>query len=72
MISSGARSIYYNTKVGGGANSSHKIPLCKAADIKTPNIKMRNKIVYTAKQVGFKRIGIGRTCVHLDNDETKN
>ncbi|QKX04122.1 peptidase M15 [Aquimarina sp. TRL1] len=71
MINSGARSSYWNTKVGGVSNSSHKIPTCKAADIKAPTKAIRNKIVVAAKLVGFKRIGVGKTFVHLDNDSSK-
>ncbi len=71
MINSGARSAYWNSKVGGVSNSSHKIPTCKAADIKAPTTAIRNTIVMAAKAVGFKRIGVGRTFVHLDNDDTK-
>ncbi|WP_205625245.1 hypothetical protein [Aquimarina atlantica] len=32
-----ARTAYWNTKVGGVSNSSHKIPTCKAVDIHMPN-----------------------------------
>ncbi|WP_245591206.1 D-Ala-D-Ala carboxypeptidase family metallohydrolase [Aquimarina latercula] len=71
MINSGARSSYWNAKVGGVSNSSHKIPKCQAADIKAPTTTIRNKIVVAAKLVGFKRIGVGKTFVHLDNDTTK-
>nr|WP_271769886.1 D-Ala-D-Ala carboxypeptidase family metallohydrolase [Aquimarina algiphila] len=71
MINSGARSSYWNTKVGGVSNSSHKIPKCQAADIKAPTRSIRNKIVVAAKLVGFKRIGVGKTFVHLDNDSSK-
>lgn len=71
MINSGARSPYWNSKVGGVSNSSHKIPTCKAADIKAPTKSIRNKIVVAAKLVGFKRIGVGKTFVHLDNDSSK-
>ena len=71
MINSGARSDYWNSKVGGVANSSHKMPKCQAADIKAPTLTIRNKIVVAAKLVGFKRIGVGNTFVHLDNDTTK-
>lgn len=70
-INSGARSAYWNSKVGGVNSSAHKIPTCKAADIKTPTKKDRDKIVKAAREVGFKRIGIGSTFVHLDNDVTK-
>lgn len=70
-INSGARSDYWNSKVGGVWSSAHKIPTCKAADIKTPTKEIRDKIVKAAKEVGFKRIGIGSRFVHLDNDDTK-
>ncbi|WP_254661370.1 D-Ala-D-Ala carboxypeptidase family metallohydrolase [Aquimarina megaterium] len=71
-INSGARTAYWNTKVGGVSNSSHKIPTYKAADIHTPTKAIRNKIVVAAKLVGFKRIGMGNTFVHLDNDAAKS
>ena len=71
-INSGARSAYWNSKVGGVSNSSHKIPICSAVDIKAPTIAIRNKLVVYAKLVGFKRIGVGKTFVHLDTDDTKS
>ncbi len=71
-INSGARSEYWNKKVGGVKNSSHKIPTCKAADIKASNKTIRNNLVMAAKKVGFKRIGVGNTFVHVDNDESKS
>lgn len=70
-ISSGARSAYWNSKVGGVSDSSHKIPTCKAADIKTPTKAIRNKLVKAAREVGFTRIGVGNTFVHLDSDTSK-
>ena len=71
MINSGARSPFWNKKVGGVSNSSHKMPTCIAADIKAPTTAIRNKIVVAAKLVGFKRIGVGNTFVHVDSDSTK-
>lgn len=71
-INSGARSPSHNRKVGGVSNSSHKIPTCKATDIGTPNTYIRNQIVRTARDVGFRRIGVGRTFVHLDVDDLKS
>ena len=70
-INSGARSPYWNKKVGGVNNSSHKIPVCKATDIKAPTKAIRERIVRAAKEVGFTRIGVGSTFVHLDNDTSK-
>lgn len=71
-INSGARSPSHNSKVGGVSNSSHKIPTCKAVDIKTSTKSIRNHIVSIARDVGFKRIGVGRTFVHLDVDDLKS
>ena len=70
-INSAARSNYWNRKVGGVSGSAHKIPTCKAVDIGAATKEIRDKIVKAAKEVGFKRIGIGSRFVHLDNDETK-
>ncbi|MCH3884520.1 D-Ala-D-Ala carboxypeptidase family metallohydrolase [Tenacibaculum aquimarinum] len=71
-INSGARSPSHNRKVGGVSNSSHKIPICKAVDIKAPSKFIRNHLVATARDVGFKRIGVGKTFVHLDVDALKS
>ena len=70
-INSGARTAYWNSKVGGVGNSAHKIPTCKAADIKTPTQAIRDQLVKAAKQVGFTRIGIGNSFIHLDTDASK-
>ncbi len=71
-INSGARTAIHNAKVGGVSNSSHKMPTCRAADIHIPNREVQRQLVYAAKTVGFRRIGIGRTFIHLDNDPTKS
>lgn len=71
-INSGARSPFHNKKVGGVSNSSHKIPTCKAVDIKTSTKFIRNHLVSVARDIGFKRIGVGRTFVHLDIDNLKS
>lgn len=70
-ISSGVRTPYWNKKVGGVANSSHQIPVCKAVDIRVPNHNIRMVLVYAAKEVGFRRIGVGNSFIHLDIDTTK-
>lgn len=71
-INSGARSAAHNRKVGGASRSSHKIPTCKAVDIGTPSKFIRNQIIAEARNLGIKRIGVGRTFVHLDVDENKS
>ncbi|MEQ3656534.1 MAG: D-Ala-D-Ala carboxypeptidase family metallohydrolase [Dokdonia sp.] len=71
-INSGARSPSHNRNVGGVSNSSHKIPTCKAVDIKAYSKSIRNNLVRAARDVGFKRIGVGKTFVHLDTDDMKS
>lgn len=71
-INSGARSPSHNRKVGGVPNSSHKMPICKAVDIKAHSKTIRNNLVQAARDVGFKRIGVGNTFVHLDTDDMKS
>lgn len=71
-INSGARSETHNRKVGGASRSSHKIPICKAVDIGTPTKFIRNHIIAEARNLGIKRIGVGRTFVHLDVDKNKS
>ena len=70
-INSGVRTPFWNSKVGGVANSSHLIPTCKAVDLKAANTTIRNNLVMAAYQVGFKRIGVANTFVHLDVDTNK-
>jgi len=71
-INSGARSASHNQKVGGASKSSHKIPTCMAVDIGVPSIGIRNQIIMEARTIGFKRIGVAKTFVHLDTDENKS
>ncbi len=71
-INSGVRTPSHNAKVGGVFSSSHKIPICKAVDISTPSKFNQERLVSAAKSIGFKRIGIGKTFVHLDIDDSKS
>lgn len=66
---SGYRTENHNRVVGGVKDSAHTKGL--AVDIQAISIAMRDKIVAAAKTAGFKRIGIGRLSVHLDNDLSK-
>jgi len=59
----------HNRSVGGVEDSAHVFG--KAVDIQAPNRELRDKVVWAAKKVGFKRIGIGLNMVHLDDDHTK-
>lgn len=67
-IESGVRCMEHNLKVGGKANSSH--PRGKAVDIVCPNSRLRYHLVRLALQAGITRIGIGKTFVHIDIDES--
>ncbi len=76
-ITSGARNPKHNKKVGGVSNSAHVYNAKRdgagvwAADISAPNSWRRYVIVAIAIRNGIKRIGIGKTFVHLDDDKTK-
>jgi len=69
VINSGYRTPAHNRKIGGVANSSHIHGY--AVDIAVTNSSDRYKIIEACVQVGFNRIGIGRTFVHVDNDPSK-
>ena len=68
-ITSGYRSPQHNLDVGGRVKSSHLVG--KAADILVVNSYDRSRILQGLIQAGFKRIGVGKTFVHCDTDETK-
>tara|TARA_R110000744_G_scaffold237580_1_gene355035 strand:- start:219 stop:578 length:360 start_codon:yes stop_codon:yes gene_type:complete len=67
---SGFRTRDHNAKVGGTSNSSHLKGL--AADIKCVNSTDRFKLEGILREVGFKRIGIGETFIHIDIDKDKS
>lgn len=68
-ITSGYRSITHNKEVGGVANSSHLVG--KAADIKVGSGNERYIIINALIKAGFRRLGVAKTFIHCDNDETK-
>lgn len=68
-ISSAIRCYKHNIDVGGLATSSHLTG--RAVDIRTPNARARYKILYGLIKAGFKRIGIYKSFIHVDGDETK-
>ena len=63
-ITSGYRSLAHNAKVGGKPSSAHMSGF--AADIATPDIIVRHQLIKAALQYEVRRIGIGKTFVHLD------
>lgn len=65
VIRSGSRCEKHNRDEGGRDNSEHLYG--EAADIFVLNSNIRFKILEAAFYVGFKRIGIGPTYIHLGN-----
>ena len=63
-INSGFRTEAHNQKVGGKPGSAHTKGV--AADISCPTSQSRYEVVKAAYELGFKRIGIGDTFVHID------
>jgi len=68
-INSGYRTQAHNEKVGGKENSSHLKGL--AVDIHCDNSKDRHELIWCLQDVGFRRIGIASTFIHVDIDEDK-
>jgi zinc D-Ala-D-Ala carboxypeptidase len=69
FVTSGYRTVDYNTKVGGIPGSAHTRGL--AVDITAPTEGMKRSIATAAISEGITRIGWGRTFIHLDVDQTK-
>lgn len=67
-INSGFRTEHWNKVVGGASNSAHLRG--RAADIACTNSAYRFEIVDGALALGFRRIGIAKGFVHLDDDPT--
>lgn len=68
-ISSGYRTPEHNRAVGGVANSAHLEGY--AADIICFDSRSRSIILRALVQVGFNRIGVARTFIHVDDDPGK-
>lgn len=68
QINSGYRTAAHNMEVGGGPNSAHTRGM--AADIRATTGRQKALIVMAAARHGIKRMGIGKTFVHLDIDST--
>jgi uncharacterized protein YcbK (DUF882 family) len=69
VINSGYRTIEHNAKVGGKSDSSHLKGL--AVDISCTNSTDRFKLEGILREVGFTRIGMGNTFIHVDIDKEK-
>ena len=68
-INSGFRTPKHNAEVGGKVTSSHLKGL--AVDISCTNSTDRFKLEGILKEVGFTRIGMGSTFIHVDIDKEK-
>ena len=75
MVNSGCRCKKHNARIGGSASSSHitteKVE-CTATDIACRSSRDRMLMLQAMIQVGFRRIGIGKTFIHVDVDEAKD
>jgi zinc D-Ala-D-Ala carboxypeptidase len=68
-ITSGYRCAINNRRVGGVSTSAHLVG--KAADISANGSIERFSIIRALLYAGFVRIGIGKSYIHVDNDESK-
>lgn len=62
------RSSAWDKKLGRSGNSAHTRG--KAVDIRCSTSANRFKVVKALLEVGFKRIGIGKTFIHADVDSS--
>jgi zinc D-Ala-D-Ala carboxypeptidase len=71
-ITSGYRSEKHNATGGGRVGSSHAKTPCKAVDIHCNNSLDRTIIINALVKVGLgRRMGIGKTFIHTDDDKDK-
>ncbi|MBC8147305.1 MAG: peptidase M15 [Bacteroidetes bacterium] len=68
-INSGYRTKEHNSKISGSPTSSHLLGF--AADISCTTSAQRVAIVSALIFIGFNRIGIASTFIHVDNDPNK-
>lgn len=68
VLSCAYRSVAWEKSKGRTGNSAHTRG--KAVDIVCNTSATRYKIVYAALHFGFRRIGIGKNYIHLDNDKS--
>ena len=69
IITSAYRTKEHNAKIGGVANSSHLKGL--AVDIRVNSSKERFFVLNALILVGFNRIGVAKTFIHVDDDKEK-
>lgn len=71
-INSGYRTKEHNLKVGGRIGSSHQKVPCQAADIAYNGSRERYIILNALMSVGINRLGIGKSFIHCDLDNSKD
>jgi len=69
-ITSGYRTEDHNQKVGGVSSSSHLKGL--AIDVACIRSKDRFEMLAALIEVGFNRIGVAGTFIHVDTDKNKS
>lgn len=69
-INSACRCENHNASIGGSPTSSHKVGL--AVDIHCIDSSTRHKILKALYFLGFTRIGIYKTFIHVDIDKSKS
>jgi zinc D-Ala-D-Ala carboxypeptidase len=69
-INSAYRSKEHNANIGGKPNSSHLKGL--AVDISVTDSRSRFIVLEALIKVGFNRIGIADTFIHVDDDKDKS
>lgn len=70
VVTSGFRTESHNKKVGGVSSSSHLKGL--AIDVACVRSKDRFEMLTALMEVGFNRIGVGSTFIHVDIDKNKS
>ena len=69
-VNSGYRTSSHNRKVGGKSSSSHLKGL--AIDVACVKSDERFKMLNALLEVGFNRIGVASTFIHVDIDKDKS
>ncbi|GAG01910.1 unnamed protein product, partial [marine sediment metagenome] len=70
VVTSGFRTESHNKKVGGVKSSSHLKGL--AIDVACVTSKHRFEMLTALLEVGFNRIGVADTFIHIDVDKNKS
>ena len=70
VVNSGFRTKDHNKKVGGVSSSSHLKGL--AIDVACVRSKDRFEMLTALLEVGFNRIGVASTFIHVDVDKNKS